>query len=156
MFKNILKNDQHRSSKKIPRPLLRINRIQKWSFRNLATMFDPPSVDAIIAVFERVSSPAENEDPRKGGCLMVNTVFEIDEPAEDIATEIAKYRDLFRALFHQALQAHSIPDAETRAEFLVGALWGALSQIRLAGNTAAAQPMSAIVIETIRSWTPND
>lgn len=123
---------------------------------NLATMFDPPSVDAIIAVFERVSSPAENEDPRKGGCLMVNTVFEIDEPAEDIATEIAKYRDLFRALFHQALQAHSIPDAETRAEFLVGALWGALSQIRLAGNTAAAQPMSAIVIETIRSWTPND
>ncbi|MFT5267674.1 MAG: TetR/AcrR family transcriptional repressor of nem operon [Acidimicrobiales bacterium] len=123
---------------------------------NLATMFDPPSVDAIVAVFERVSSPAENQDPRMGGCLMVNTVFEIDDPAQEIATEIAQYRDLFRSMFQQALEAHSISDAETRAEFLVGALWGALSQIRLAGNTAAAKPMSAIVVETIRGWIPSD
>lgn len=122
---------------------------------NLAAMFDPPSVDAVVLVFERVSSPADCDDPRSGGCLMVNTVFEIDEPAEDIADEIARYRDLFRSMFQQALEADHISNAETRADFLLGALWGALSQIRLANDTTAAQPMTSVIIETIRSWTPS-
>ena len=119
---------------------------------NLAVMFDPPSVDGIVAVFERVSSPATGDDPRSSGCLMVNTVFEIEEPAEAIAIEVSQYRDLWQSTFQQALEADDIPNARTRAEFLVGALWGALSQIRLAGNTAAAQPMTSVVIETVRGW----
>jgi hypothetical protein len=81
-------------------------------------------------------------------------VFEIDEPPEDIANEILEYRDLWRSTFHRALETDQIADAETRAEFLLGALWGALSQIRLAGDTTAAQPMTSVVIETVRSWTP--
>jgi TetR/AcrR family transcriptional repressor of nem operon len=121
---------------------------------NLATMFEPPSVDAIVSVFERVSSPVDGDDARSAGCLMVNTVFEIDEPPEDIANEILEYRDLWRSTFHRALETDQIADAETRAEFLLGALWGALSQIRLAGDTTAAQPMTSVVIETVRSWTP--
>ena len=120
---------------------------------NLSAMFDPPSIDGIISVFERASSPADDDDPRSGGCLMVNTVFEIDEPPEDIANQIAQYRDLWRSSFQRALEADNVADAETRAEFLIGALWGALSQIRLAGDTAAAQPMTSVVIETVRSWT---
>jgi TetR/AcrR family transcriptional repressor of nem operon len=120
---------------------------------NLATMFDPPSVDGIILVFERVSSTADRDDVRSSGCLMVNTVFEIDEPTGDIAREVAEYRDLWRSTFQLALESDNIADAEARAEFLVGALWGALSQIRLAGDTRAAQPMTSVVIETVRSWT---
>jgi|GEM_PF-1084414 TetR/AcrR family transcriptional repressor of nem operon len=133
-----------------------LTRYRQMVADNLATMFDPPTVHSIVQVFERVSSHAEADDPRSGGCLMVNTVFEIDEPIENIADQIAQYRELFRANFQQGLEAGGIPKAETRAEFLVGALWGALSQIRLAGYTAAAQPMTSIVIETIRSWTPED
>lgn len=120
---------------------------------NIAVMFDPPSVDAIISAFERVSSPADRDHVRSSGCLMVNTVFEIDEPAGDITREVAEYRDLWRSTFQRALESDNIADAEARAEFLVGALWGALSQIRLAGDTRAAQPMTSIVIETVRSWT---
>ena len=128
-------------------------RYRQWVAGNLDMMFDPPSLDAIIRVFERVSSPTENDDdPRRGGCLMVNTVFEIDEPAADISNEIAQYRDLWRTTFQDALEADNVANAETRAEFLLGALWGALSQIRLAGDTTAARPMTSIVIETIRSW----
>jgi TetR/AcrR family transcriptional repressor of nem operon len=121
---------------------------------NLGVMFEHPSVDAIVTVFERVSSPAEDDDARNAGCLMVNTVFEVDDPTEDIADEIAQYRDLWRSTFQRALEADRIVDPEARADFLVGALWGALSQIRLAGDTTAAQPMTTIVIETVRSWTP--
>ncbi len=120
---------------------------------NLATMFDPPSVDAIISVFQRVGSPADSDDARSAGCLMVNTVFEIDEPAKDVANEITQYRDLWRSTFQEALETDHVTDAEVRAEFLLGALWGALSQIRLAGDTTAAQPMTSVVIETIRGWT---
>lgn len=123
---------------------------------NLARMFDPPSIDGIVLVFERVSSPADDSDPRKAGCLMVNTGFEIDAPAENIAAELAAYQELWRSTFRQALDADHIPNAEARAEFLVGSLWGTLSQIRLAGDTTAAQPMSSVVIETVRSWSPRD
>jgi len=123
---------------------------------NLATMFAPPSIDAIIRVFERVSSPVDRDDARRAGCLMVNTVFEIDEPAEGIAGEIAQYRELWRSTFQRGLETDNITDAATRAEFLLGALWGALSQIRLAGDTTAAEPMTSVVIETIRSWARAD
>ena len=123
---------------------------------NLARMFDPPSSEGIIRVFTRVSSPAPGDDPRSSGCLMVNSVFEVDEPAENIAAEIARYRDLWRRTFRGALEADHIQDAEVRAEFLLGALWGALSQIRLAGDTSAAEPMAAVVMETVRSWSAAD
>jgi TetR/AcrR family transcriptional repressor of nem operon len=120
---------------------------------NLGVMFEHPSVDAIITVFKRVSSPAEVDDARNAGCLMVNTVFEVDDPTEGIGDEIAQYRELWRSTFQQALETDGIADPGTRADFLVGALWGALSQIRLAGNTTAAQPMTTVIIQTVRNWT---
>ncbi len=120
---------------------------------NLAVMFDPSSVDGIIGVFERVSSPATSDDPRSSGCLMVNSVLELDEPADKIAQEFAQYRELWRSTFQHALEADKVSNAKDRAEFLVGSLWGALSQIRLANNTAAAKPMTSVVIATVRSWT---
>jgi TetR/AcrR family transcriptional repressor of nem operon len=123
---------------------------------NLASMFDPPSVDAIIGVFQRVSSAAEETDPRRSGCLMVNTVFEIDEPAPGIANEVRRYRDLWRSTFQRALEADRIEHTEMRAEFLVGSLWGALSQVRMANDPTAAQPMTSVIVETVRGWTkPN-
>ena len=120
---------------------------------NIEKMFEPPSVDAIILAFERVSSTTDRDHVRSSGCLMVNTVFEIDEPTEGIGHQIAAYRGLWQSTFQQALESDDISNAEARAEFLVGALWGALSQIRLAGDTTAAHPMASIVIETVRDWT---
>ena len=122
----------------------------------LATVFEPPSVEGIVTVFELVSSPAELGDPRSCGCLMVNTVFEIDEPADAVANELADYRELWKSTFLRALETDDIPDAEAKAEFLVGAFWGAISQIRLAGDTAAAEPMASVVIETVRGWRRPD
>jgi TetR/AcrR family transcriptional repressor of nem operon len=130
-----------------------LSRYRHFVASNLATMFEYPSVDAIVRVFERVSSPADDDNPRSAGCLMVNTVFEIDEPVADISNEIAQYRDLWLSTFQVALEADHVTDAEKRAEFLLGALWGALSQIRLAGDTTAAKPMTSVIIETVRSWT---
>ena len=131
----------------------KLSRYRHMVADNIAIMFDQPSVDAIIRAFERVSSHADREHVSSSGCLMVNTVLEIDEPTGDITREVAEHRDLWRSTFQRALESDNIADAEARAEFLVGALWGALSQIRLAGDTRAAQPMTSIVIETVLSWT---
>jgi TetR/AcrR family transcriptional regulator, transcriptional repressor for nem operon len=128
-------------------------RYRRRATDTLATVFDPPSVDAIIRVFERLSSPVDGDDVCNAGCLMVNTVFELDEPAETIANEIAQFRELWRSTFQRALETDRIADPETKAEYLVGSLWGALSQIRLAGDTTAAQPMTSVIIDTIRTWT---
>ena len=119
---------------------------------NLDTMFEVPSVDAIIGVFERVSSPVDRDDVRRAGCLMVNTGFQIGEPTEGIAIELAVYRDLWRSTFQRALEADDIAEPEVKAEFLLGTLWGALSQIRFANDTAAAQPMTSVIIEIVRGW----
>lgn len=119
---------------------------------NLDTMFEVPSVDAIIGVFERMSSPVDRDDVRRAGCLMVNTGFQIDEPTEGIAIELAVYRDLWRSTFQRALEADDIAEPEVKAEFLLGTLWGALSQIRFANDTAAAQPMTSVIIEIVRGW----
>jgi TetR/AcrR family transcriptional repressor of nem operon len=130
-----------------------LNRYRYMVEGNLAVMFDPPTIESIVGVFERVSSPAGTMDPRRSGCLMVNTVFEIDEPAIGIANEIGQYHHLWRSTFESALVADQVEHAETRAEFLVGALWGALSQVRMSNDPTAAKPMTSVIVETVRSWT---
>jgi len=130
-----------------------LERYRQRAVDTLATVFEPPSADAIIRVFERLSSTLDRDDVCNSGCLMVNTVFELEEPADAIASEIAQFRELWRSTFQRALDADGIADSETKAEFLVGAMWGALSQIRLAGDTAAAAPMTSVVVDTIRGWT---
>ena len=129
-----------------------LSRYRSMVAGNLAEMFDPPSIDGIVKVFERVGSPAEPAEPRRAGCLMVNTIFEINDPTDRIASEINDYRELWRLTFLEALEADQIADADTRAEFLVGALWGALSEVRLANDPMAAAPLASIVIETVRNW----
>jgi TetR/AcrR family transcriptional repressor of nem operon len=120
--------------------------------RNLDIMFKSASANAIIRFFDRIASPSDEGDPRRNGCLMVNTVFEIDRPSAALTAEIAQYRDLFRSAFRQSLESDQIPDSEVRADFLIGALWGAFSQIRLTRDPTSAKPISTIVIEVVESW----
>ena len=102
--------------------------------------------------FEGLSSPVEPENPLNSGCLMLNTVFELDETPDLVAEEIELFRDLWRTTFRQALINDGISDADTRSEFLLGAFWGALSLIRVAGDSTAAQPMTTIVTQTVCTW----
>ena len=118
----------------------------------LEAVFAEPGRAAIVALFEGMVAEAPAEDPANMGCLMVATVFEVGEPPEAVAAEIAAYREMFRARFEAALRADGIEGAEERSEFLVGALWGVLSQIRLARRTTAGAPAAKVVVETVRGW----
>jgi len=119
----------------------------------IAQLFDPPSIDAVIMLFNVMVQPTtDDDDIKNAGCMMVNTVFELGRTSEAVRAEVDAYRELWRTTFERALVASNVDDPENRAEFLLGSLWGALSQIRLAGTTTAAAPLAAIVVQTVESW----
>lgn len=120
----------------------------------IAQVFDPPGVDAIAAMFSGMSQPVSDDDPQRYGCLMVNTVFELDDPPKPIADEVRAYREMWRSTFEASLRADGVAEPEARAEFLLASLWGALSQVRLANDTTAAAPIADVVVQTVRSWVP--
>ncbi|MEM8970593.1 MAG: TetR/AcrR family transcriptional regulator [Pseudomonadota bacterium] len=116
-------------------------------------MFNPPSVAAVERLFGSIVDPKPDDDITRSGCLVVNSVFELSEIPSAVDEQIKAYREMWRATFEAALVADGISDQKIRAEFLVGTLWGMLSQIRLARDTTAAAPMALIAIQTIRSWS---
>ncbi len=119
----------------------------------IGTVFETPSIEAIETMFGALTSKTENpDDIKNSGCLMVNTVFELGKTRDDVREEIDAYRSLWRTAFHKSLIASGISDADSRADFLLGSLFGLLSQIRLTGSTESVAPMAAVVIATVHSW----
>jgi len=118
----------------------------------IGQVFNPPSTQAIITLFRSLVDVREEDDPSNAGCLMVNTVFELGKTSEPVRLEVDAYREMWRAVFEASLMASGVKDAKGRAEFLLGLMWGALSQIRLTGSTEAAQPMAKVAVETLESW----
>ena len=119
----------------------------------IAQVFAPPGADAVAAMFGAFARRTDDpDDIANAGCLMVNTVFELGRTRAAVRDEVDAYREMWRSTFEGALAADGIGDAAPRAEFLVGALWGALSQIRLTGSTESAAPLAAVVVDTVRGW----
>lgn len=118
----------------------------------LDQVFDPPGLAAIEMIFTGMVAPKPAGDVANAGCLMVNTVFEIPDLPAPIDARIQAYRAMWRDRFAAALRADGVDQADQRAEFLVGALWGVLSQIRLAGRTEAGSDMAAVIVQTVKGW----
>lgn len=119
----------------------------------LDQVFAEPGTKAIVVFFEGLTQPTEDaEDVRNSGCLMVNTVFELQRTSDAIREEVEAYRAMFRDRFRAALEAGGVPDAERKADYLLGSLWGALAQIRLGGRTDEAAPMVGVVAQTVEGW----
>ncbi|MEM9386893.1 MAG: TetR/AcrR family transcriptional regulator [Pseudomonadota bacterium] len=121
--------------------------------QTLEQVFATPSIEAIGVLFQAfVADPADVGDPRRSGCLVVNTVFELGPSTEPIRERIASYRALFIHHFQAALAASGVDDPSGRAEFLLAMWWGALSQVRLAGSTQAAKPVVEQIQQTLQHW----
>ena len=119
----------------------------------IAQVFAPPGADAIATMFGALTKETESpDDVRNAGCLMVNTVFELGKTKPGVRAEVDAYRAMWRDTFETSLAASGIDDAPARAEFLVGILWGVLSQIRLTGSMASASAMAGVAVDTVRGW----
>jgi len=133
-----------------------LQRYHSMAANAISKVFDPPNIGSIRSMFSVLTTPPENaDDIRNAGCLMVNTVFELGKTRPKVRAEVDAYRELWRSTFETALQNSDITDSTARAEFLVGLLWGALSQIRLTGSVESVASMASVVHQTLDGWEVN-
>ena len=117
-------------------------------------------LEDIEQFFEWFARPFHPGASNQAGCLMVNTILDIWQVETAVYLKVQGYRNMLRSAYIRALQnARARGEMEAteaeitdRAEFLIGAQWGAGAVVRLHHSTAAAAPMNSVVCQTIRSW----
>lgn len=117
-------------------------------------------LEDIERFFEWFARPSSLNASSQSGCLMVNTILDIWQTDTAVCEKVEGYRNMLLSIYTRALQnakekgemEATVAEIADRAEFLVGAQWGAGTVARLHHSTAAAAPMNKIVCETIRSW----
>ena len=119
----------------------------------LSHMFEVPSLDAIKAFLKTLSAKAKSEDAiSNAGCLMVSTIYEVDQVSPEAREALDDFRNLLLNTFRTALEAEGIDDANEKAEFVLGILWAGHNQIRLRRRSEAAAAIVRVGLETIESW----
>jgi TetR/AcrR family transcriptional repressor of nem operon len=119
----------------------------------LQNIFATPSISALEAFFSGLANDdVQADDPVHNGCLMVNTVVEFGAGSPAVKQKVERYRQMFILHFTESLAASEVSEPSDKAELLLGLLWGALTQIRLAGNKSAAKPMALQILKIIGSW----
>lgn len=122
--------------------------------------FAQGGLEDVARFFEWFARPFSVKASNQSGCLMVNTILDIWQAKPAVYEKVETYRNMLRSAYTRALQnarekgEMEATDTEIidRAEFLVGAQWGAAAVVRFHHSTVAAAPMNKIVCETIRSW----
>ena len=117
-------------------------------------------LEDIARFFEWFARPVATNASSQSGCLMVNTILDILQTDTMVYKKVEAYRNMLLSIYTRALQnAQEKGEMEAtdieianRAEFLVGAQWGAGAVARLHHSVAAAAPMNHVVCETVRSW----
>ena len=117
-------------------------------------------LEDIERFFEWFARPFSASASNQFGCIMVNTVSDGWQDETNVHEKVGAYRTMLLSAYTRALQnarengemEAADKDIADRAEFLVGAQWGAAAVVRFHHSTAAAAPMNKIVCETIRSW----
>lgn len=117
-------------------------------------------LEDIDRFFEWFARPFHPDASNQSGCLMVNTILDIMQVEKAVYEKVETYRNMLRSTYARALQNSQekgemeATDTEIadRAEFLVGAQWGAAAVVRFHHSTVAAAPMNKVVCETVRSW----
>ena len=114
-------------------------------------LLTPPSRKGIIQFFETLDQPGVNS-PNNYGCMVVNTIFELEKVSPAVKQAINDFGELWKNTFKRGLELDKISDPEAKSNFLLGMFWGILSHIRLLGTAKAGSSMIQVTSETIQSW----
>lgn len=122
--------------------------------------FGERGLDSIKGLFRSIATKRPKDAPEQFGCLMLNTILDIDAVSDEAKTIVDTCREEMVAGFKTALRTASIageaPATDTeirdRAEFLVGAMWGARITARLKGDVTAGRGVARSVLATVDSW----
>lgn len=122
--------------------------------------FTNGGLSSVINLFESLASDRPADAPEHSGCLMLNTILDINDVSEAARSLVENCRSEMIAGFDAVLLTADISGEATssqverrnRAEFLVGAMWGARITARLMGTVLAGQGVVSTTVNTIRSW----
>ncbi|MEM9423070.1 MAG: TetR/AcrR family transcriptional regulator, partial [Pseudomonadota bacterium] len=118
-------------------------------------------LSAIIGLFEGTDTQSDDQAPERFGCLMLNTILDLETAGRDAKQIIADTRERmingFEKNMHRAIDSgemQGVPPTEIRerAEFLVGALWGGRMAVRLHGDICQARGTAATVARIVKTW----
>ncbi len=118
-------------------------------------------LEEIAQFFEWFARPFAPGATNQSGCFMVNTVLGIGQVETAILEKVRIYRTMLLNTYTSALrnaqksgEMEETTDDEisNRAEFLVGAQWGAATVVRFHHSTESVAPMNRVVCQTIRMW----
>lgn len=117
-------------------------------------------LDGLTAFFQAMAAPKPAHSPFQAGCMMVNTMLDLRQMSPTVKTRVLNYRTMIRTAFRESLQRArdkgelpAAPDIlDRRADYLVGAMWGVMTTIRLNADTTSVLTMVEVLCETITSW----
>lgn len=118
----------------------------------LQTLAAKPGLKSVVEVFRAYDMPVPDDDARHYGCLMVTTAFEAGSLDPRIGAAVTSYRDMWRDFFRDALGAANLKKKGQRADFLLGAVWGAEAHIRHARDMAAGRPVANVTLQVVKGW----
>ena len=111
-----------------------------------------PGLKSVNQVFRGYDAKAAPDDARHYGCLMVTTAFEAGALDPRIGDAVTAYREMWRDFFREALGTAGLKKKGVRADFLLGAVWGAEAHIRHARDLSAGWPVANVTMQVIKSW----
>ncbi|MEM9332712.1 MAG: TetR/AcrR family transcriptional regulator [Pseudomonadota bacterium] len=115
---------------------------------------------SISELFEGIASDKPNDAPQRFGCMLVNTVLDVETVGSKAEAIVQRCRcdmlTAFAAAIEQAAKQGHIKNTpektDDRSEFLVGAMWGCWTTARSQRNAAAAKGIARTVLDTLRTW----
>ncbi len=137
------------------------NKYHQIAEGHLTELFnDQADLQVLTSFFEMIGNKvAEDTSPAIYGCMMVNTVLNVDSISKSVVDNVKKYRMMMIGLFERLLKSlqnrqeiRSDLDVGDAACYLLGSMWGALAVNRLYADPSQTRPQINIVIQTIQSW----
>lgn len=123
--------------------------------------FTEGGLDSIIGLFESAAKKKPADAPEQFGCLMLNTILDIDSAGDEakdivIATRKAMIKGFSSAMTiamsRGEMKKVTTTELKDRGDFLVGALWGGRMTVRLHGNVTMARGVARTVVTVVNSW----
>ncbi|MEM8837585.1 MAG: TetR/AcrR family transcriptional regulator [Pseudomonadota bacterium] len=115
---------------------------------------------SIVNLFETIASDKPDDAPQRFGCMLVNTVLDVETVGVKAEAIIEECRNDMLAAFSGAID-HAAKNGEIearpektrdRSEFLVGAMWGCWTTARSQRSTSAAHGIARTVLDAVKAW----
>lgn len=124
-----------------------LTQVNSWA----APYFEKPSVKAIISFFRFISQSPES-DPKNNGCLIVNTIFDIEQAPSPIQDKVLQFKNYLLDQFTASLKADDIDKPDEKAQFLLTFMWGASCQIRFSKTVNTINQPLQTLEATLKLW----